>query len=103
MNTIQALITRAEAGAKAQAASRLSRPLARVAIGSRWKPGHRITIDTGAGTFEEVNPPLAAESEALVQRALIDKPAGYPLAWWVTVSLCGLAAIVLATLPQGPL
>lgn len=42
-----------------------------VAIASRWAPGHRIRIDTQAGTYEEVNAPLVRSSEVNVQNAFL--------------------------------
>jgi hypothetical protein len=66
-----------------------------VAISSRWAPGHRIRIDTVAGSYEEVNAPLISAAEADVQAALLarSKPTGYPLLWWGFVILCGAAAV----------
>jgi hypothetical protein len=65
-----------------------------VAISSRWAPGHRINIDTEAGTYEELNAPLLNAGEASVQTALLarnrpKKATGYPLLWWL--SICGVA------------
>jgi len=66
-----------------------------VAISSRWAPGHRIRIDTVAGSYEEVNPPLVSAAEADVQAALLarSKPPGYPLIWWAVVIMAGAAAV----------
>lgn len=66
-----------------------------VNISSRWAPGHRTRIDTEAGTFEEVNSPLASSTEAHVQAALLSrKPTGYPLQWWAAVIVCAAFAVV---------
>ncbi len=77
---IQALINRAEG----------RRP--RVAIGSRWKPGHTITIDTVAGTYQEVNPPRAPA----VQRC---KCTRYSLAWCIAMALSAACTVGLILLP----
>ena len=67
----------------------------KTAISSRWAHGHRTRIDTEAGTFEEVNSPLASSTEAHVQAALLHrKPSGYPWQWWVAVLACGAFAII---------
>lgn len=69
-----------------------------VAISSRWAPGHRIRIDTEAGTYEEVNPPLVGDSEAGVQFALLasrSSQPGYPLLWWISVCCIALGSMAL--------
>ena len=67
----------------------------KTAISSRWEPGHRTSIDTEAGTFEEVNSPLASSTEADVQAALLSrKPTGYPWQWSAVVLACGAFAII---------
>jgi hypothetical protein len=67
----------------------------KTAISSRWAPGHRTRIDTDAGTFEEVNSPLASSTEADVQSALLSrKPSGYPWKWWAIVIVCAAFAVV---------
>ncbi len=42
-----------------------------VEIGKRWRPGHRVYRDDETGAFSEVNSPLLAPTEWLVQRALL--------------------------------
>jgi hypothetical protein len=69
-----------------------------VAISSRWAPGHRIRIDTQAGTYEEVNPPLISAAEADVQAALLAarrKPTGYPLLWWISVCCIAFGSLTM--------
>lgn len=43
----------------------------RVEIGKRWRPGHRVYRDDESGAFSEVNSPLLASTEWMVQRALL--------------------------------
>ena len=67
----------------------------KTAISSRWAPGHRTRIDTEAGTFEEVNSPIASSTEADVQAELLSrKPTGYPRQWWAIVLACGVFSII---------
>jgi hypothetical protein len=46
-----------------------------VTIGSRWRSGHRVYRDDETGEFSEVNSPLLAPTEWLVQRAMLARPA----------------------------
>ena len=101
MNTIQALIRRAELAAGQPV--RRGASISKVSIGSRWKPGHVVRIDTEAGTFEEVNAPLASSTEAYVQAALLaPKPTGYPVTWWAIVLLSLAGAVVLTLNTAAP-
>jgi hypothetical protein len=43
-------------------------------LSSRWKPGHVVRRDTGAGTYEEINSPMYDNAEIKVQRALLARP-----------------------------
>lgn len=68
-----------------------SRP---IKISSRWKPGHVVRVDSGIGTYEEVNPMHDNDKiqSALLARAR-ERGSRTPVIVYLAIATAALAAV----------